>query len=122
MNKDRRYAAYTLALAALELRCTSVMLCFRQAKEMIQQRWLSNSEIQALEYLRILESYYPLQSYDRAMATYSRQHPRSVTTHVCSMLELHSKGGGRAGEGKGEGEGVGLGRGRGQEGEEAGEV
>ena len=69
--------------------CCSAASC--QAKELTEQGWLSNSEIQSLQYLRVLESYYPLQSYDRAMATHSRQHPRSVNTtrivhyHVCQV-------------------------------------
>ena len=50
--------------------------CTWQVKELIAREWLSDPEVQAWEYLLILESYYPLQSYEEAHALHCKHHPR----------------------------------------------
>ena len=45
-------------------------------KELIARDWLSDPEVKAWEYLHILESYYPLQSYEEAHTLHSKHHPR----------------------------------------------
>lgn len=47
-----------------------------QSKELIMQKQMSDAEVAALEYLNILENYYPLQSYDQAHEHHSNQKKR----------------------------------------------
>lgn len=64
-------------------------ICTWQVKELIARKWLSDPEVHAWEYLHILETYYPLQSYEEAHALYSKHHARSGEEEEVEVI--HSK-------------------------------
>ena len=47
-----------------------------QAGELKERDWLSEKESQALDYLHLLESYHPLQSYEEAQTIQSQHKTR----------------------------------------------
>ena len=72
------YVPMRFCSGAIGLHFVLTLVSIYQSKELIITKQLNEAEVATLEYLHILESYYPLQSYDHAYESRSKSTPRLV--------------------------------------------